>query len=182
MKYFRKIEGSRVYLSPMNVDDAQTYVKWLSDAAVTDGLGSSARLLTVEAEKEWIKNNAGQHQFAIVLREGDALIGNCGFHEVDASRQCAELGLFIGEAENRGKGYGAEVLHLMLRHAFETLNIRNVMLRVFAFNEQAIWCYGKVGFREMGRRRQAYFVRGAFHDEVFMDVLRDEYLAQAKSC
>jgi len=177
MKYFRKLIGDRIYLSPMQAEDAETYVKWLSDPCVTDGLGSSSRVLSVDAEKEWIKSNASTQQFAIVRKVDDQLIGNCGLHQIDQMRQCAEAGLFIGDEENRGKGFGAEVLNLLLAHAFDTLNLNNVMLRVFAFNERAIRCYENVGFHEMGRRRQSYFVRGKFHDEVFMDILRDDFNA-----
>jgi RimJ/RimL family protein N-acetyltransferase len=175
MKYVNKLDGDRIYLSPMQVEDAETYVRWLSDPLVTDGLGNTCRVMSVEDEKEWIKKNAGTNQFAIIRKADHQLLGNCGLHQIDALRQCAEVGLFIGEAENRGKGYGVEVLNLLLAHAFDTLNLNNVMLRVFSFNENAIRCYGKVGFREMGRRRQSYYVRGQFHDEVFMDILKTDF-------
>ena len=39
MKYFKKFVGKRIYLSPMNIEDAETYVKWLNDFNVTNGLG-----------------------------------------------------------------------------------------------------------------------------------------------
>ena len=178
MKYFSKLSGDRIYLSPMQPEDAETYVKWLSDPRVTDGLGNTCRVLSVDAEKEWIKANASTPQFAIIRKEDDCLMGNCGLHQIDSLRQCAEVGLFIGEEENRGKGYGVDVLTLLLAHAFDTLNLNNVMLRVFAFNDRAIRCYEKVGFREMGRRRQSYYVRGQFHDEVFMDILREDFNAK----
>ena len=41
MKYFKKIEGEKVYLSPMNLEDIEKYVKWMNDFSTTDGLGSS---------------------------------------------------------------------------------------------------------------------------------------------
>ena len=31
MKYFKKLEGEKVYLSPINQDDYETYVKWLNN-------------------------------------------------------------------------------------------------------------------------------------------------------
>ena len=175
MKYVNKLNGDRLYLSPMQIEDAETYVRWLSDPRVTDGLGNTCRVMSVEDEREWIKKNAGTHQFAIIRKADDQLLGNCGLHQVDGLRQCAEVGLFIGEAEHRGKGYGVEVLNLLLAHAFDTLNLNNVMLRVFSFNDNAIRCYTKVGFQEMGRRRQSYYVRGKFHDEVFMDILKADF-------
>jgi RimJ/RimL family protein N-acetyltransferase len=175
MKYFKKLAGNRVYLSPMNVDDAETYMKWLSDWNVTDGLGNSCRVTSLDSEADWITRNSSQYQFAIVLLEGDKLIGNCGINSIDHIRQCAEVGLFIGDEENRGKGYGEEVLHLLLGYCFDYLNLNNIMLKVFSFNERAIRCYKKTGFKEIGRRRQSYYLKGKYHDEVYMDILRNEW-------
>ena len=177
MSYIKKLEGEHIYLAVPKVEDAATYVKWLSDFDTTDGLGNSALIMTVEAEEEWIKSVQGTTQFAIIRKEDDALIGNCGIQEINQICQCAEVGLFIGEEENRGKGYGQEVLRLLLDFAFGTLNLHNVMLRVFAFNERAIHTYQKVGFREFGRRRESYYAKGRFWDEVHMDILKEEYFA-----
>ena len=174
MKYFKKMVGKRIYLSPMNVEDAETYVKWLNDLSVTDGVGSSYRITSIESEKEWIINNSNQYQFAIVSLEDDKLIGNCGIQGIDQIRQCAEVGLFIGDEENRNKGYGEEVLNLLLDYSFNYLNLNNIMLKVFSFNERAINCYKKVGFNEIGRRRQSYYIKGRFCDEVYMDILKEE--------
>ncbi len=43
MKYFKKLVGENIYLSPMNVEDAEKYVEWFCDFRVTDGVGRSAR-------------------------------------------------------------------------------------------------------------------------------------------
>ncbi|NLV37552.1 MAG: GNAT family N-acetyltransferase [Clostridiaceae bacterium] len=174
MRYFKKLVGKNVYLSPMNIEDAETYVKWLNDLEVTDGLGSSCRVTSLEGEREWLRNNTGQYQFSIVTLKDDVLIGNCGVNEIDQLRQCADVGLFIGEEVNRNKGYGSEALELLLDYCFDYLNLNNIMLKVFSFNERAINCYKKVGFKEIGRRRQAYYSKGKFYDVVYMDILRCE--------
>jgi len=176
MKYFKKIIGTKVYLSPMNVEDAETYVGWLNDFQVSDGLGSSARVISLESEKDWIKSNSATYQFAIIRMEDDTLLGNCGVQAIDQIRQCAEVGLFIGEKENRNKGYGTEALSILLEYVFKYVNLNNVMLKVYSFNEIAIHCYQKIGFKEIGRRRQSYYMNGQFYDEVFMDILKDEYI------
>ena len=174
MKYSKKIVGKHVYLSPMNVEDAETYVKWLNDSSVTDGLGTSCIIASLQSEKEWIMNNSNEYQFAIIRLEDDKLIGNCGIQEIEQLRQCAEVGLFIGDEENRNKGYGEEVLNLLLGYGFDYLNLNNIMLKVFSFNERAINCYKKVGFSEIGRRRQCYYLKGKFYDNVYMDILKEE--------
>jgi RimJ/RimL family protein N-acetyltransferase len=175
--YFKKIEGKCVYLSPMCIDDAPKYVKWMNDFKVTDGVNGSQNLVTLEREKEWIeKNNKdGNFQFAIITQENNELIGNCGFNELDTINQKATIGIFIGEEENRNKGYGSEALKLLISYGFNYLNLNNIMLAVYSFNTPAIACYKKVGFKEMGRRREAYFKNNERYDEIYMDILRTEF-------
>ncbi len=177
MRYFKKLVGEHIFLSPMNVDDADTYTRWLNDFNVTDGLGNSSMITTIDSEKEWLKNNTNTYQFAIVEIDSETLLGNCGLQNIDLIRQAAEVGLFIGDAENRSKGYGTEALNLILAYGFDYLNLNNIMLKVFAFNEVAINCYKKVGFKEIGRRRHSYYKKGEFFDEIYMDILREEYMA-----
>lgn len=174
MKYFRKIPGKRVYLSPMNIEDAEIYVKWLSDLSTAENLGNAANTISLTSEKEWIEKNSHLCQYAIVKSETDEVIGNCGFNSLDHIKQCGEVGLFIGDEENRNKGYGTEALKLLVTFGFDYLNLNNIMLKVFSFNERAIKCYEKVGFKEFGRRRQAYYLKGKYYDEIYMDIIRSE--------
>lgn len=64
MKYFPKLVGSRLYLSPVNVEDAPTYVKWLNDKTVSENLGLDMKVTTLEGEKEWLKKT----RMIIILR------------------------------------------------------------------------------------------------------------------
>ena len=70
MKYFKKLEGCNVYLSPINEDDAYVYTKWMNDFSVTDGLGKSHMLTNINCERDWIieNNKKGTLQFAIVKK------------------------------------------------------------------------------------------------------------------
>lgn len=176
MKYFKKIEGEKVYLSPMNLEDIEKYVKWMNDFSTTDGLGSSSKVTTFESEKAWLINNMDkkEQQFAIVLKETDKLIGNCGFCDINHLHQKGEVGLFIGEEENRSKGYGTEALSLLVEYGFNYLNLKNIMLKVFSFNKRAIKSYEKLGFKVFGKRTEVYYLNGKWYDEYFMEILRKE--------
>lgn len=177
MKYFKKLEGERIYLSPISIEDAEIYVKWLSDRSVTDGIGGTKNLGNIEGEKAWIAKclEEGKKNFAIVLKENDKLIGNCGLDGFDNVARSATLGIFIGDEEYRGNGYGAEAIKLLLEYGFNTLNLHNICLGVFSFNERAIACYKKVGFKEYGRRHECYFLDGKYHDRIEMEILEDDY-------
>jgi RimJ/RimL family protein N-acetyltransferase len=85
------------------------------------------------------------------------------------------LGIFIGDKRYWNKGYGTEVMRLLLRHGFSTLNLNRVFLRVFETNPRAIRSYEKAGFVFEGRMRQAEFIDGKYCDVILMSVLRSEW-------
>ena len=63
MKYVKKLQGPRVYLSPMCAQDAQQYYEWVNDPAVTDGVGTTANVISLEGEQRWLAENSGDYQF-----------------------------------------------------------------------------------------------------------------------
>lgn len=176
IKYFRKIVGEKVYLSPMCIEDAETYCTWLNDEYVSGRIGLYGRVNSVLGEKEYIErvHKERTHYYAIVLKENDKLIGNIGIEDIDDISRTANIGIFIGEEENRHKGYGSEALRLACKYAFDTLNLHSLHLWVFSFNETAISVYKKVGFKEAGCLRESYYFNGKYHDHILMDLLKDE--------
>ena len=171
MKYFKKIVGERLYLSPMNVEDAEAYTKWMNSRDVTDNLNNTCRVCTVEIERNYIASKTStDYDFSIVLNDG-TLIGNVSLMNLNLISGTASLGIFIGEEENRNKGYGTEAMKLLVDYGFNILRLHNIDLSVFSFNERAIKSYEKVGFKEYGRRHESYFLDGKYHDEIFMEIV-----------
>ena len=176
MRYFKKIVGERVYLSPINKDDFEIYTKWLNDYAVGGGLGTFTQMLSLNKEQKILEEMTSEGQnYAIVKAKDDILLGNISLMDIDGYHRRATIGLFIGEAENRGKGYGGEALRLLIDYGFKFLNLHNIMLHVHSDNEQGIACYKKVGFNEFGRRRESVFKDGKYYDDVHMEVLSSDF-------
>jgi RimJ/RimL family protein N-acetyltransferase len=119
--------------------------------------------------------------FSIVRIDTDELIGRCLLFSVDRVNRSAMLGIVIGEKRCWNQGYGQEALILLLDYAFNLLNLNSVMLGVFAFNQRAVASYRKVGFQEIGRRRQARILGGKAYDAILMDILTEEFTARYPS-
>jgi RimJ/RimL family protein N-acetyltransferase len=96
-------------------------------------------------------------------------------HTVDHARRTATYAISIGEPECWGKGYGTEATRLMLDYGFTALGLHNIMLTVLRHNEAGIRAYTRAGFREIGRRREAYPFAGQVYDIVMMDCLATEF-------
>jgi RimJ/RimL family protein N-acetyltransferase len=173
------LAGQRVYLRPPHVDDAPRYVRWLNDEQVRQWV-TFYLPMPEHAEREWIEAAPARRDevhFALVLRAGDRHIGGLGLHQIRWKDRAATFGIFIGEPDCWGQGYGAEATRLLLRYAFATLNLNRVELGVFAFNKRAIRVYEKLGFVREGVRREWAFINGRYTDEVAYSILAREYLA-----
>ena len=176
MKYFKKIEGERIYLSPINSEDVEKYVYWMNDRTITDNIARTTAITTFESEKEWLASTSKREaKLAIIKKDTDELIGNCSLMDIDRLNRKCTLGIFIGDEENRSMGYGTEALKLLLDFAFNFQNMHSVDLKVFSFNERAIKCYEKLGFKRCGTRHDAYFLNGKYHDEIEMEMLESDY-------
>ena len=184
MKYFKKLVGDKIYLSPRNIEDAELYVKWMNDFDVTDFTGRTSQIMDIEGEKEYLSSaskKTNTFSFAIVKQENDRLIGSAGLEKIDYINRVATLGIMIGEQENREKGYGTETINLLLDFGFNYLNLNNINLYVMEFNPRAIACYKKCGFKEMGRRRKTVFLNGKYYDKLYMDILKEEFDERGKT-
>ena len=176
MKYFKKLVGERIYLSPRSIEDLEKYTEWMNDFEVTDYIGRSNQIMTIEAEKKYLEENINEEAvFAIVDIEKDKLIGSIGLHKVNHFKRTATLGIFIGDKDYRNKGYGTEAIRLILDYGFNYLNLNNINLDLLEFNERAFACYKKCGFKEYGRRRKSEFVDGKYYDRISMDILAEEF-------
>lgn len=179
------IYGEHVRLRAVEREDVKLLFKWVNDPEVTFGLSLYLPMSMTDEEK-WFERatnrDPNEKPFAIDVRDGDGwrLIGNCTFFDIDTIAHSGELGIMIGDKSVWNKGHGTETMNLLLRHAFETLNLNRVMLKVFADNPRAIRAYEKSGFKHEGSLREAVFKRGKFGDVHIMSVLRREWDARKK--
>jgi RimJ/RimL family protein N-acetyltransferase len=153
--YFKKLIEKKCYLSPIDVNDAEKFVHWLNDMEILVNLQLYNSVINLENEKGFLSNLSNDHNYSIIDFEKDELIGNCGFVDIDYVNQTAEAGILIGNKNYWNKGYGTEALSLLLDYGFKALNFHNIMLRTYEYNKRAIKCYEKVGFKIIGKRREA---------------------------
>jgi RimJ/RimL family protein N-acetyltransferase len=168
--------GPTVYLRPLERGDAPTLVAWFNDPEVTHYL-LQYRPMTLAAEEEFLRRigeSTTDLALGVVVGQTGQLVGVTGLHQVDARNRHASFGITLGEKGAWGKGYGTEATRLMVRHAFQTLNLNRVWLHVYEYNARGLRAYEKVGFRVEGRLRQDTFREGRYWDTLVMGILRDE--------
>jgi RimJ/RimL family protein N-acetyltransferase len=176
------LAGDLTSLAAVNPDtDAEIIARWSYDSqfwrlAHTDpafpALPGSVKRALEAAPIE-------RPRFAIRTLADKRLIGLIGLYTVFQPQREAFMGIQIGERDYWGKGYGTDALRVLLRYAFNELNLYRVSLSVLEGNARAIRSYEKCGFRYEGRERQAWAYDGRRWDEIYMGLLREEWLTMA---
>ncbi|MFN2227553.1 MAG: GNAT family N-acetyltransferase [Anaerolineae bacterium] len=170
--------GRLVRLAAPRQDDTASLARWSHDAGYQRAVDTDyARPRPPEAFEQQGGDDAHAVEFRLRTLEGDVLIGFVVLHSIEWNNRAAVLSIGIGEAEYRGKGYGGDALRLILRYAFDELNLERVGLDVISNNEAAIRAYERAGFRHEGTMRHAVLRDGVWHDRLIMGILRPEWRA-----
>jgi RimJ/RimL family protein N-acetyltransferase len=175
------IVGEKVALGPWSRAVVPLVNRWDNDFAVGilsgDAPGPVVREATEADVERAVRGEPRHSSLPFVIYELATMrpIGVTDLRHINYQRRTAEFGVAIGEKDYWGKGYGTEAVTLVLDYAFSVLGLHNVMLDTNSFNERAIRCYRRVGFKEIGRRREAQRLGDRIYDVVYMDCLATEF-------
>ncbi len=172
------IRGEHIYLTPLDRTNAETARAWVNDPDTNAWMASGHVPVSREQELAFydaVESSDEQQVFEIHLAEDGRYIGNGGLDHLDLRNRAAEIGIMIGEPEARGRGYGRDALLTLMRHAFDTLGLNTVRIAYIEGNERGERLYRSLGFKDAGRHRQRFFLRGEFHDLVYLDMLAEEW-------
>jgi RimJ/RimL family protein N-acetyltransferase len=177
------LRGKQVRLTAENPDVmAGCFHHWNQDTGFMRLLDTDpSRLFSQKKWQEWLEKGMEketQDEFFLAIRtlEGDRLIGYIGLFELYKQHGDTLVAIALGEREYWGKGYGTDAMQVMLRYAFEELNLRRVGLIVFEYNSRAIRSYEKAGFIPEGVVRKTILRDGKRWDFQYMGILREEWL------
>lgn len=170
------ISGEKVALGPIHRGLIDINHRWINQLETTRFLEMG--VTSLEAEEDWYQTVAAGKDivyFTIYEKSSMRPIGGVNLHHINAMHRKAELGIMIGEKDQRGKGFGTEAVQLMCDFGFNALGLNSIMLLTSEWNVAGQRAYIKAGFREMGRRRDARWFAGRYWDDVYYDILASEF-------
>lgn len=176
-------KGKLVKLREYRKEDIPMVLNYINDSEIKKYLTPGIPYpYTLEDEYKWFEsqtaNSNTTYNFAIESLEDGKYIGGCGINSVDWKNSIVVVGIFIGEKNYWGKGYGTDALRVLINFIFNQMNIRKVTLNVYSFNHRAIKSYEKIGFKTEGVLRKQIFKNGEFHDEIIMGLFKEEMIIE----
>lgn len=126
--------------------------------------------------RAWLKRNRSDDYEALLAcrREDGAMVGVFNLSQIFRGHfQNAYLGWYA-MAPHAGRGYMAEALGLVLRHAFRTLKLHRVEANIQPGNEASRRLAKRAGFRLEGFSPRYLKVDGAWRDHERWAITADE--------
>ncbi|WP_196811543.1 GNAT family N-acetyltransferase [Butyrivibrio sp. VCD2006] len=175
------IEGDKVYLRKITYEDTPMVVRWRNNPRVRNNF-IYREVFTEEIHNNWMKTKVETGevvQLIICQKENDSIpgkadadeypVGSVYLRDIDMANKTAEYGIFIGEDDAIGKGFGNEAADLMCRYAREELGLKKLILRVFVDNTAARKSYEHAGFIKTEDMPSVECSDGALGDMILME-------------
>ncbi|MCQ2547706.1 MAG: GNAT family N-acetyltransferase [Clostridia bacterium] len=172
------MEAKNIIIRESVFDDCQYFDKWEQDPNVTPFFTMNEDRSYEDVVTEFIKdkNNKKKLLFTICLRNTNEAIGRVIVRNINTHYDSLEISrIYIGDVENRGKGYGEETLKAILDYAFITLHMERVNIRLIENSSHRDELYSRLGFQFEGVLRNAGKKDGRYINLKLMSILRSEY-------
>ena len=165
-------EGTRVALRPITEEDFPKVVEWRNKERVRKN-HVYREDFSVEGMRNWketMLDTGKAVQLIICEKEQNYRpVGCLHLRDIKPEFKSAEYGIFIGEEDALGRGYGNEAAVLATEYARDTMGLEKLILRVFTFNSVAIKSYEHAGFVKTEDLPQVECSDGQKDDMILME-------------
>jgi RimJ/RimL family protein N-acetyltransferase len=171
-----------ITLEPFDEFDIDQLIAWIPSAEFLLQWAGSAFQYPLDRD-QLTRHLAHSHRpasdwliFKAVNSETGATVGHGELARINRRDLSAWIArVLVGPPELRGQGIGGQIVEQLLRVAFEELGLHRVELNVFDFNEPAIRCYERVGFKREGLLREARRHGDEYWSVYVLGMLEGEY-------
>ncbi|TLS38756.1 GNAT family N-acetyltransferase [Pseudalkalibacillus caeni] len=122
--------------------------------------------------------NPGRMIFKAYDTDRDETVGHIELNHIDRKNQSAVISrVLVGQSRSRNKGIGSAMISEIVKIGFEELQLHRIELRVYDFNERAIACYEKAGFKKEGLLSESKRFKDEYWNTYVMAILRSEWVS-----
>jgi RimJ/RimL family protein N-acetyltransferase len=176
--------GNSIYLRAPTLEDANgDWYQWFSDPDTTEFLGDQYWPNTVESQIECYestRNSKDRLVLSVCLKENDEHVGVCSLSDISWLHRCADIAFVVGKKEHRNGTIGVEIMTLLLRIAFNRLNLINLRAGHLASNPYTPLLMKMFGFKQVARFEEFCFSQGEYVDLIFSQLSKKDWMKRNK--
>jgi RimJ/RimL family protein N-acetyltransferase len=173
------MKNNNVRLRALTLNDIEKTLYWHNQEDISNLYLGHPFPVNIEMERKWyeklLTSNIPVTVFGIEQIKSKKLIGITLLKEINLINRSAEFGIYIGEKNQRGKGYSKEAAYHTLSFGFFKLGLNRIYVKVLEENKTTIKLNSSVGFIREGVLRNSVFKNNEFRNELVMSILKEEF-------
>jgi RimJ/RimL family protein N-acetyltransferase len=118
-------------------------------------------------------------QFAIVTKEDNTLIGDCGIHFLSDDPEQVEIGITLNKA-CQGKGFAGEALALIFDYVFHGLHKHRITASIDPENKPSLRLAERMKMRKEAHFRKSIKINERWVDDIVYAILREEWIKKKR--
>ena len=112
----------------------------------------------------------------VISNYENVALGMIDIFDFDFLNKRAGIGILIKDEKDRGKGVGAEALHLLVKYSFTHLQLHQLYCNIFEENKASLKLFKKQGFKIIGLKNDWIFTNNKFENEYLLQLINTDVL------
>mgnify|MGYP000854053404 CR=1 FL=1 len=166
------IIGEKIFLRPIIKEDIVFLNKWKNDEETFMYLGGGFMPTSIDQHAKWMDSlidMTGNNKRFIICNKQEKPVGMVGLYNINWIHRTCEIGIYIGDKDARGKGFGKEACKLIEGFAKKYLNLRKIKLNVVLENKSALKMWESLGYEIVGELKKERFIKGDYRNLIIME-------------
>lgn len=165
---FPILETKRLQLRPILQSDAQALFEMQSDTLIFKYIAKQPQQ-TIEETKKMITYLEETYEkeemlcWSATIREGNQIIGTCGFNRFEKENLRAEIGGSLSPYY-WGAGVALEAVKAIIDYGFKGLNLHTIEAKIDSRNRSARYLLQQLGFEQEASFKERFCFEEAFYD------------------
>lgn len=109
----------------------------------------------------------------IVLKNQNQVIGTIDLYELDAHHSRAGVGILVDKAF-RAQGYSKQALELVIRYAFDFLNLHQIFAHIAESNTVSLNLFSQLGFESTSKLKSWLKINNKLEDMHILQLFNKE--------
>ena len=171
------LRGNSISLRALEPGDIDLLYKWENDESLWLVSGTVAPF-SKHVLQQYLDNSHldiyATRQLRLVIDVHEPANINIGFIDLfdyDPQHHRAGVGILIGDASQRGKGFANEALKMLIQYCFSTLHLHQLYCNVMADNAVSLKLFQQNGFTVVGNKKEWLFTNNAWVDEYLLQLI-----------
>ena len=95
---------------------------------------------------------------------------------MNAKDKSASIAIIIGEKKYHNKGFGIEILQLLINYGFAKIKLHRIEAEIIAYNQISVNLFKKMNFKQEVIMRDSLWRQGKWCDVYTFSLLQNEYV------